>query len=187
MSKINYQITESNSSLVLKRIAQILTLEFNAQIALGNTFLPTKCCYDLAESVNEGDLPFVSVSWLKFESNIDEMANSQYLNHYYIDVKCIGYDVVRKTIAIIRKILKSQQYYILDFPYGIISETTILEAGITQEETNRSTQNAISGGLLFRCNVLETNDEPVPVDINSTIYESLLADTGESFTLKNNY
>jgi len=74
MSKINYKIDEGVFSLVMKEIAAILLIEFTEQINLGNTFLPSEISYDTTSSVNEGDLPFVSVNWAKFDNRLDGRA-----------------------------------------------------------------------------------------------------------------
>lgn len=187
MAKINYQIGEGNFSIVMQRIAAILLLEFNNQITLGNTFLPSIIYYDTDYSVDEGNIPFVSVNWMNFDNVSDARGVSSNLNHYFIDVKAAGYEVTRKIISIIRTILKSEQYLKLDFDYGIISETNILKAGVSFEENLNDSQGVISGGLTYQCLVQENNDEPVPTPLNDSIYISEINESGKFITLTQNY
>src|SRR6056297_3546929 len=121
MSKIDYKIGEGRFSLVMKRIASILVTEFAEQIELGNDFLPSSVTYDKAEGVSEGDIPFVGVTWMKFDNQSDYREQQLNENSFFIDVKAQSYDTVRKIIAIIRTILKSQQYILLDFGFGVVS------------------------------------------------------------------
>jgi len=187
MAEINYQIGEGNFSLVLKKIAAILLIEFANQITLGNNFLPSSVGYDNSSSVNEGDIPFVSVNWLKFDNSADHRTYQSNMCQFFIDVKAIGYDNVRKIIAVIRTILKSEQYILLSYTNGMISETNIVSAGVTFEEGNRSSQDVISGGLTYQCLVNETNPSPVSTEIDSTLYELGINDTDKILTLENNY
>lgn len=186
MSKIGYQIGEDNFSLVLKEIASILVVEFARQIELGNTFLPESVSYDTDFAVNEGDTPFVSVNWLKFDNTDDYRELSQNNNQYFIDIKAKGYDVVRSIISVVRKILKSEQYITLNFVPGIISNTNIVSAGVSFETHNRSSQGTISGGVTFQCNVVESNDKPVGVLLDQSNYD-LMLDQDKVLTLKQVY
>ena len=102
-------------------------------------------------------------------------------------MKAVGYEVTRNIIAIIRTILKSQQYVKLDFDYGIVSNTKVMSAGINFEESLRDSQGVISGGLTYECLVLENNDEPVPTTLTDSIYVSLINESDKSITLKQNY
>ena len=122
MSKIAYKIGEGKFSEVMVRLASILALEFASQVTLGNTFLPSSVSYDTQSSVNEGDIPFVSVNWLKFDNKDDYRKVQSNTNDFFIDVKAKGYDNVRKIIAVVRTILKSEQYITLDYDLGFISE-----------------------------------------------------------------
>lgn len=185
MAKINYQIGEGNFSLVMKRIASILLVEFANQITLGNTFLPDEVCYDTSSAASEGDIPFVAVNWMKLDSTIDARNSSQNENVYFIDVKAVGYDNVRKIIAVIRTILKDQQYVILDFPYGTVSDVNIISAGIDLEERNRGSQDTINGGVQIKCNVLETNPPMEGIEIQETDYELQINDSDKILKLTN--
>lgn len=187
MAKINYQIGEGNFSLVMKRIAAILLLEFTEQIAQGNTFLPDIIYFDTDFTPDEGDIPFVSVNWQDFENTSDARGISINMNKFLIDVKAVGYDVTRKIIAIIRTILKSEQYVKLDFDYGIVSNTNVIAAGNTFEKELRDSQGAISGGVMFECLVTENNDEPVPQPLTESIYVSAINESNKSITLHENY
>lgn len=185
MSKIDYKIGEGRFSEVMVRIASILTIEFAAQVILGNDFLPSSIRFDTQSSVNEGDIPFVSVNWLKFDNKDDYRLVQSNTNNFFIDVKAKGYDNVRKIIAVIRTILKSEQYITLDYDLGFISETNITSAGVTLEEMNRDSQGVISGGLTYQCLINEVNDSPVPTAISETEYE--LDIENKTITLKNIY
>lgn len=185
MSKIAYQIGEGKFSEVMVRIASILATEFAAQVILGNTFLPSSISYDTESSVNEGDIPFVSVNWLNFDNRDDYRQLQSNTNNFFIDVKAKGYDTVRKIIAVVRTILKSEQYITLDYDLGFISETNIVSAGVTFEEMNRDSQGIISGGLTYRCLINEDNDSPVSTDLNETLYN--LTIENKTITLKNIY
>lgn len=187
MAKIAYKIGEGQFSLVMKKIAAILLVEFAAQIVLENDFLPTSVSYDTEGSVNEGDIPFVSVNWLKFDNKDDYRQLQSNTNHFFIDVKAKGYDTVRKIIAVIRTILKSEQYILLDFDPGFISETNIISAGVTFEESNKDSQGIISGGLTYQCLINEDNDSPVSTEFNETLYELSINETDKILTLKNKY
>jgi len=187
MAEIGYKIGEGVFSQVMKSIATILTTEYVAQIALGNTFLPTSAGYDNIGAVNEDEYPYVSVDWLKFDNRDDFRNNQANINNFYIDVKAIGVDNVRKIIAVTRTILKAKQYIILNFASGVISDTNIINAGITFEESNRSSQGVISGGLTFQCLVNEINPSPTSTELNETLYESSINETDKIITLKNEY
>lgn len=187
MAKINYQIGEGNFSLVMKRIAAILLLEFTQQIVEGNTFLPTIIYFDTDYTPDEGNIPFVSVNWQDFENTSDARAISTNMNKYFIDVKAVGYDVNRKIIAIIRTILKSMQYVKLDFDYAIVSNTNVIAAGNTFEKELRDSQGVISGGVMYECLVTENNDEPVPQPLNESVYISAINESNKSITLNENY
>ena len=76
MSKIDYQIGEGVYSSVMTRIASILAVEFAAQVLLGNTFLPSSVSFDTESSVNESDIPFVSVNWMNFETKMITGSNN---------------------------------------------------------------------------------------------------------------
>jgi hypothetical protein len=185
MSKIAYQIGEGKFSEVMVRIASILTIEFAGQINLGNTFLPSVINYDTENSVNEGDIPFVSVNWLKFDNQDDYRQVQSNMNKFFIDVKAKGYDTVRKIIAVIRTILKSEQYLTLDYDLGFISETNIISAGVSFEDMNRDSQGVISGGLTYQCLINEDNDSPVSTNLNETYYNLIIKD--KTITLTNIY
>ncbi len=182
MSKIAYKIGEGLFSEVMVRIASILAVEFAEQIVLLNTFLPSSVSYDTENSVNEGDVPFVSVNWLNFENLDDYREHQSNMNSFFINVKAIGYDNVRKIIAVIRTILKSEQYITLDFPLGYISETNIVSAGVTFEDSNTNSQGIISGGLTYKCIINESNDSPVAVDLAEATYNLII--TNKTITFK---
>ena len=183
-AKIANKIGEGVFSSVMTRIASILEVEFAAQVILGNAFLPSSVSYDTESSVNE-DVPFVSVNWMKFDNQDDYREQQANLNSFFIDVKAKGYDNVRKIIAVIRTILKSEQYIYLDFNPGVISQTNVISAGVTFENMNRDSQGVISGGLTFQCLVNEPNDSPVLLDLNETLYE--LTISNKKITLENIY
>ncbi len=185
MSKIDYKIGEGRFSLVMKRIASILVAEFAEQIKLGNDFLPSSVTYDKAEGVSEGDIPFVGVTWMKFDNQSDYREQQLNENSFFIDVKAQSYDTVRKIIAIIRTILKSQQYILLDFDFGVVSETKITSAGVNFEDMNRSSQDIISGGLTFQCQINEPNDNGSGTDLEESWYELNINETEKVLTLKN--
>jgi hypothetical protein len=187
MAKINYQIGEGNFSVVLTRIAAILLIEFANQITLGNTFLPSEIYKDTDFSADEGNMPYVAVNWMDFDSKEDTRAASGNTCGYFIDVKSKGYDTTRKIIAIIRTILKSEQYIRLDLDYGIISETNILSAGVTFEEKLRDSQGIVSGGLKYQGLVYEINDKPVSTPLNESQYEQLINESDKKITLKQIY
>jgi len=187
MAKIDYKIEEDNFSIVLKRIADILLVEFCEQVIKGNDFLPEEIYYDTDYTPDEGNIPWVAVNWLNYTNSVENRSSSQNKNRYFIDVKAVSYETVRKIISVIRKILKSEQYILLDFPYGIVSETSISEAGVSFETHLRDSQGAISAGLNFECNVFESNDIPVSTDLNQTTYESIINESDKKLTLKNIY
>lgn len=188
MAKINYQIQEGNFSIVNTRIAEILLLEFaNQKANYSADFLPDKVYIDPFYSVDEGNIPFVSCNWINFESSEDGRAISTNLNEFFIDVKAIGYENFNKIIAIIRTILKSEQYIKLDFDYGIVSDTNIVSAGVNFEESLRDSQGVISGGLRFQCKITENNDKPVPQPLNESEYNSEVDESGKFLTLKSIY
>lgn len=182
MSKIAYQIGDGKFSEVLVRIASILTTEFAEQVVLGNTFLPSNIHYDTDYAVDEGNIPWVSVNWMKFDNKDDYRGGQDNLNHFYIDVKAAGYTNVRKIINVIRTILKSQQYITLDYDFGFLSNTNIISAGVNFEEMNRGSQGVISGGLTYECLISEPNDSPVEQDHNDTLYD--LEITDKTITIK---
>lgn len=187
MSKINYKIEEGTFSLVMKEIAAILLIEFTNQITLGNNFLPSEISYDTSSAVNEGDLPFVSVNWAKFDNKLDARAHSENLNDYYIDIKAVGQDNVRKIIAVIRSILKHQEYLTLGFEYGVISDTNITTSGIDLESIamNKDSQGTVTGGVWYRANVVEQNPSTQGIQIKTTNYD-LAVDDNKILRLTNN-
>jgi len=187
MAKIEYQIGEGNFSIVMKRIAAILLLEFTEQINQGNTFLPTEIYFDTDFAADEGNIPYVAVNWLEFSNQSDARGISTNTNKFFIDIKAVGYDTTKKIIAIVRTILKSQQYVKLDFDYGIISDTNVIAAGVSFEEKLRDSQGVISGGLTFECLITENNDSPVPTPLTDSIYESAINESDKKITLKQNY
>lgn len=187
MAKINYQIGAGLFSDIQTRIATILLDEFTNQISLGNTFLPNIIYFDTDYAPDEGNIPWVAVNWLDLEVREDARASSSNLCRYFIDVKGVGYDTVRKIIAVIRTILKSMQYLTLDYPPGSISDTNILTAGITYQENRIDSQGVVSGGLTFQCLVLEQNDQGVPTALNGSDYELPINMTDKSITLIENY
>ena len=187
MAKINYQIGEANFSIVMKRIAAILLLEFAEQINQGNAYLPTEIYFDTDFAADEGNIPFVAVNWLEFENESDARAISTNKNKYFIDVKAVGYETTKKIIAAIRTILKSEQYVKLDFDYGIVSDTNVIAAGISFEEKLRGSQGTISGGLTFECLVTENNDKTVSIPLVDSVYESAINESDKKITLIQNY
>ncbi len=187
MSKIDYKIEEDNFSKIPKMIAEILLVEFCKQIELKNDFLPNEVYYDTDYTPDEGNIPWVAVNWLNYDNTIDNRASSQNLNRYFIDVKNTSYETVRKTISVIRKILKSEHYITLDFVDGIISNTNIIEAGVSFEEQLRDSQGTISGGVTYQCNVFETNDVPEGTPLVQSTYESVINESDKKLTLKNIY
>lgn len=187
MGKIKYQIGEGNYSIVMKRIAAILLFEFAEQITLGNTYLPTEIYFDTDFAADEGNIPFVAVNWTEFENVSDARGISTNSNKYFIDVKAVGYETTKKIIAVIRTILKSQQYVKLDFDYGIVSGCNVIVAGVSFEEKLRGSQGVISGGLTFECLVTENNDAPVSTPLTDSVYESLINESDKKITLIQNY
>lgn len=187
MAKITYKIGEGVYSQVMKRIASILLVEFAKQITLGNTFLPTSVSYDNANAVSEGDIPYVSVNWLKFDNVDDFRVQQTNRNNFFIDVKAVSYDTVRKIIAVIRTILKSNQYITLDYAFGTVSETNITSAGINFEDINRDSQNVISGGLTYQCLIVEPNDGYESTALNESNYDLLIEETEKVLTIKQEY
>ncbi len=187
MAKINYQILEGNFSIVNKRIASILLIEFAEQIILGNTFLPSAVYFDTDFAADEGNIPFVSVNWLDFENKDDSKGFSDNTNKYFIDIKAVGYETTKKIIAIVRTILKSMQYDKLDFDYGIVAEVKVTNAGINFEESLRDSQGTISGGVNYQCTVTESNDAPVSTPLTDSIYESAINETDKKLTLQQIY
>ena len=187
MANINYKIQPSNLSLVADRLTSVLTIEFANQVVLGNDFLPDKIYYDTDYGTDPGNIPYVAVNWLDFNNKISELSNHQNICKYFIDVKGVGYDVVRKIIEVVRTILMSLQYEKLEFDYGIMSDRNIINAGIDYENDLRSSQGVVSGGLMYECLVLETNDQPVPIDLDESVYTQLINRTDKYFEYKEEY
>lgn len=187
MAKINYKIGGGNIEAVQQRIASILQDEFENQIILLNSFLPDIVYFDTDFAPDEGNIPWVAVNFLSFEENSDARSQTQYTCKFFIDVKAVGYQNLRKIIAVIRTILKSMQYLILDFDYGTISDASIISGGISFQESNIDSQGVCSGGLTFQCNIIEENDQAIPTALNSSNYESPINETDKSISLNENY
>jgi len=112
---------------------------------------------------------------------------SENLNDYFIDIKAIGQDNVRKIIAVVRSILKYQEYLTLGFEPGVISDTNITTAGIDMESIamNKDSQGTVTGGVWYRANVVENNPSPDGIVIQTTNYD-LLVDNEKTLRLTNN-
>ncbi len=160
MPNINYQISEGYFSIIERQIASILALEFANQITLGNTFLPSSVGYGQDAAINESEIPFVSVYFMKTDSDLEASNRNDYPTDYFIDVKALGRENCEKIINVVRHVLKSRYYVNLEIN-GVVSRTKVREYGVTFEENLRGSDGTIGGGLTFRVHI---NEEVKEID-----------------------
>lgn len=164
------RIPESAASQIMYKIADILALEFNSQIALGNTFLPTEVAADYCHAIDEGQMPFVGVMYSDTEYQADFPSQSDVISKYIIECKASDYPTARKIAEVVRAILKNSIYKTLDLPSDFgIKNTRVSSINMSIFEQRQSTKNSTTAYIVYEVSHYELMEkvEGVPLVLNS--------------------
>src|SRR3990167_773665 len=192
MSLLNVLIPPQNFELIRDRIGEILFVELQNQIALGETLNPT-IYVERSSAFDHTELPTINivVASGNYDNETVKQSDGTYTYIIYVYTGAKGNSLsngdkkaslkLQRLIGMCRAILKNPQYRLLGYAAPFISRTTVSGFEIGDPQSVNDTENVMKGRITFVVKVAETVELITPNNIDGWFTNVMLEETNEGY------